>query len=136
MSPFEMRSGRTGMNARKWISREAARALRAVMILAALSMSLGLHPAHAHPPADLAGSGPLEASCAVSDQDGAAAAGHSHHTPKSSGKADCAHHFHPVLRASALVLSSFTSDPVPAQHSSQLRQIYASFDPPPPRSSS
>ncbi len=133
MSPFEMKSGRTDMNVRKWISRGAARALRAVMIVAALSMSLGLHPSHAHPPAGLAGSGLLDVSCAVSDHDGAPGAGHSHHAPKSSGKADCAHHFHPVLRSSALVLSSFTSDPVPAQHSSRLRQIYASFDPPPPR---
>lgn len=119
-----------------WISWQAAKALRTLIVVAALSMSLDFNSVHAHPPASLASSAALEAGCTDPRHDGAAIITHSHGTSEANGNTDCAHQFHPVLRVSAPLLIGATSDPVSAPDGSRLQQVHASFDPPPPRLSS
>ena len=107
-----------------------ARLGRLLAFLAALALTIGLHPPHA-----LAASGPSDhghfsASCAKADieqpaqtKTGAAPSGH----------IDCTPLFHPLLRTPQEWTLAFSTLTVPLPRAERFRHFVVTFDPPPPR---
>jgi hypothetical protein len=107
----------------------AAGLARLLLVLAVVTTALNVHPAHAHPPGDPAAHGHIDSACALSESE-PASGGQS--LPR-SGQADCTHQFFPMVRLSALALSAFASEAVAGGYATLTRQLFDTFDPPPPR---
>lgn len=102
---------------------------RMLAFVAAIGLSIGLHPAHADASSGLSGHSHFSASCLAAELgkatpgNGGAAAAH----------ADCTQLFHPSLRPPLEWTSVFTCIAVPTPPVALVRQFISAFDPPPPR---
>lgn len=103
---------------------------RMLALVAAVTLALDLHPAHAGTAGHADGHGHFGSFCDPSDLGDTPTADRD--SPAGSS-GDCTHYYDPMLRPPAEQFPAYVDIVVTPSYAEPHRQIFAGFDPPPPR---